>query len=660
MIDGGAGNDVILASHTANAQTIAPNLTSVETVTITHTATDQKTFTFSGVNATGMTTLNIKGAGANSHAGAGEVETITLSGLSKTTTVGIIGGIASTGATGAVIDASFTGAVAADTQKIAISALGKATSLTLSTAETVEFTVTGSGTTGANAIGTLAATASKKLNIKGSGDLTMALDMANSAVTIDASTSTGKLTLTGDTSATTTTFLGGSGDTQFTTSTTGAVSITTGAGKDTVSVAGGNSTGSITLSGGNDTVLIGATSNLSADDVISGGEGTDTVTVTDTTIGATVKTNLAKSLNGFEVVEATATAGLTVDFDALSSYNTVKVSGISNISAGTTATTAGNGAAGTKGIDVSTIINTNALIISSDITGGAGGITLVGATLQTGGAGGAGIVLTPKLDNGSNIANLTLIGDVDVIGGAGGAAADATDTSGAGGTALDASLIETLNLVIAGTQATSADEVSFGVVGAETAGIDGAAGTSVTVGTNATINISSILDADTATAAKHNDLVLGTVVGGNNVTINAALFKGKLTVTAATGNVVITGGEGIDALTGGAGIDTISGGAGTDTITGGAAGDVLSGGTGRDAFVIGTKAHSGTGTLTGSVSFDKISDFGKVTTTATATEVGAMTSVNNFISTTVGKGGAETDMLKFAATATLGITASDT
>ena len=653
VIDGGAGNDTIFSAQTANGQTIAPNISNVEVITITHTVTNQKNITFSGANVTNLTTLNIKDAGASSHGASIEDETITLSGLTKTTTVGIIGGTASSGATGAVIAATFTSAAAADTQKIAISSAGKATSLTLSTAETVEITATGAS----NAIGTLAATASKNLNIKGSGDLTMALDMADSAVTINASTSTGKLILTGDTSATTTTFLGGSADTQFTTSTTGVVSISTGAGKDTVSVAGGNSTGSITLNGGNDTVLIGATSNLTVDDVINGGEGTDTVVVTDTTVGATVKTNLAKALSGFEVVDTSGTTALTLDFDALSTYNTIKVSAASSITAGATVgTNVATATAGAAAVTVSTIENNDTLILAADITGAAGGVTLTGATVQTGGAGGAGVVLTPKLDNGSNIVNLVLLGDVDVIGGAGGAAADTTDTSGNGGTALDASLIETLNLVVVGTQtvATGADTASFAAVDAVTTVIAGAAGKSIVVGTNSTINITSELDANTPTAAVHNHLTLGTLVTGSNVNVNASTFKGNLSVTAATGNVTITGGDGADSLTGGSGIDTISGGAGKDVITAAGGGDVLSGGTGRDAFVISTKAHSGTGTLTGSTSFDKISDFGKVALAATATEVAAMSSVSNFQSATLGKGGADTDMLDLATTSTLG------
>jgi hypothetical protein len=152
---------------------------------------------------------------------------------------------------------------------------------------------------------------------------------------------------------------------------------------------------------------------------------------------------------------------------------------------------------------------------------------------------------------------------------------------------------------------------------------------------------------------------MGTVVG-TNVTINASTFAGALSVTAASGNVSITGGLGADALTGGAGNDTISGGAGADVITGGAAGDLLSGGTGRDSFTIATGGHSGTGTTTGNVSFDKISDFGKVSVTTSAAQTAAMSTVANFQATATAAGGADADILDFATTATLATAASGT
>ena len=648
VIDGGAGNDTIYSAQTAATQTIAPTLTSVETVTVTQTPIDGKSLTISAANSSGITTLNIKDAGAVSMSSSDEL--ITVSGLAKTTTLGIIGGTASSGTTASEITATFTSAAAADTQKVAISSAGKTAVLTLSTAETVEITATGSS----NAIGSLAATAVKTLNIKGTGALTIAASDLAAAVTVDASTTTGTIAFTGETAATSTTFKGGAGNTTVTTSTTGVVSITTGAGKDTVNVSGGNSTGTISLGDGNDTVSVGATSNLTVDDVISGGAGTDAVIVSDATINATVKANLAKALTGFEIVDTSSATLATIDFNALADYDTVRVS-----AAQAAAYNGTQSKAGAKSI-AATMENGDTLIVAAARNGVSGGksATDAGAT-GTAVAGGDAIVLTPFIDNGSNSATVKFIGNADITGGVGELSAGvAGDVGGAGGKGLDASNIETLNIVVAGTQAATGTADTVTIVGgaggaAGSKGTAGATGASVTIGTNGTIVLTSELDANTSTAALQNNIDLGTVIG-TNANVNGSAFLGNITVTAASGNVTISGGAGADTLTGGAGVDTISGGAGKDVITGGAGGDVLSGGSGRDVFVIGTAGHSGVGTLTGAVSFDKIADFGKAASSATATEVTAMSSSSNFQSSTLGKGGADADLLKLAVTATLG------
>jgi hypothetical protein len=171
-------------------------------------------------------------------------------------------------------------------------------------------------------------------------------------------------------------------------------------------------------------------------------------------------------------------------------------------------------------------------------------------------------------------------------------------------------------------------------------------GADTIVGTNATINVTGSLSG--STAAVYNNLDLGTIATGTNVTVNASTFQGGLTVTATSGNVNITGGSGADVLGGGVGTDVINGGAGNDQITGGAGADQLSGGTGRDAFVVGTNSHSSAAAM------DKISDFGKVTTATTTIETAAMTAIASFQATATAKGGADADMLQLSATATLG------
>lgn len=593
VIDGGAGNDTVNAGATAAGQTIAPVLTGVETVTITHTAADGKAFTFSAANATGLTLANIKNGGAVSD-NAGD-EKITVSNLAKTTTLGIVGGIASAAATGAVLEATWTGAAAADTQKIAIGAAGKATSLTLVTAETVEITATGTGTTGASTLGTLGAGAAKTLNIKGSGDLTISASnlagTSTAAVAVNASEATGVISFAGE-SGSKHVFTGGSGNTTVTLAGTADDSVTTGAGRDTITTGAGNDT--VVAGAGDDKVIVGAQTDVTALDSIDGGVGFDTIVVTGATLNATTKTELAKGSKGFEAVETTAATLATIDFQALSAYDTAKVSAAMAAAYNGTADKAG-----TNSITATTE-NSDVLIISAARAGMSAGkdantkSTLTGAAT----AGGDGINITPYLDNGSNVATVKFIGNADINGGAGevGLGTAAGDIGGTGGDALDAASTEVLNIAIVGTQATTADTVTFtagagGATGGKGAGVNGS---TVIVGTNATINLTSELDPLTATAAKHNHIELGTVKG-TNVTINGAAFLGNITVTAADGNVTINTGAGADTVVGGAGSDTFSTGAGVDSVQNRASGAAVTAG---DSITLG--AGFDTVTLIGS------------------------------------------------------------
>jgi len=667
IIDGGAGNDTIFAGATAAAQTLAPVLTSIETLTLTQTPINQRTLTFDATNVTGLTSINIRNAGSvsGSSGSVGESEVIALTNLAKTTTVGIVGGTAIAGAlaagdfTGSQIAATFTSAAAADTQKIAISTKGVAGVLTLATAETVEITATGNGTSAANTIGTLAATAVKTLNIRGTGDLTVSASDMAATTAVNASTTTGKITFVAEAATTSFTFTGGTGDTNVSGMSTGTVVVTTGAGADTIDLSANNSTSTIVAGAGNDRVLVGAQANVTAADSINGGEGVDTVAISDATVNGTTKTALATGLSAFELLETTAATAVTIDYNALGTYDSIRLSAaMGTTAAGTTAGTSGSASV------TATMENPDILVISAARTGQAGAAGSAGG--QAGGNGGNGITITPRIDNGGNTVNLNFVGNADISGGAAGSAGGAAanvSIGGTGGEAINAANIEVLNITVTGTVAStgSADTVTLtgGAAGGTGAGAGtaGTVGATLTVGTNATVNITSALEG--ATAALNNNLELGTVIG-NNVTINASTFAGKLTVTAASGNVSITGGTAADILTGGAGNDTISGGAGADVITGGAGGDTLSGGAGRDSFTIVTAAHSGTGTTTGVVSFDRISDFGKATVAATAAQVTAMNNVAAFQATATAQGGAEADLLDFAATSTLVATATGT
>jgi hypothetical protein len=372
-IDGGAGADELNAAVTANSQTLKPMLKNIETITLTVAAADTKTFTFDAADTTGANTINIKNAGAVSMSTASD-ELITVSNMVKGTTLGIVGGTAATGTTASEITATWASAAAADTQKVAIGSAGKTAVLTLATAETVEITSTGTGTTGASTIGSLKATAVKTLNLNGSGDLTIsATDMA-AAVTINAASATGKVNVTGETGATSTTFTGGSGDTTFTTASTGTVSVTMAGGADTIDLSGGNSTSTVNAGAGNDRVLVGAASNVTAADSINGGDGTDTIVVSDATLNATTKTALALGVSAFELLESTATTAVTIDYNALSTYDSVRLSGAMGASTG-----GSNGGGGDVSV-TATMENADTLMISAARQGGAGGAGSAGSS----------------------------------------------------------------------------------------------------------------------------------------------------------------------------------------------------------------------------------------------------------------------------------------
>ena len=322
-IDGGDGTDTLSAAITAADSTLVPVIKNIESITLTVSAVDGKTFAFDALDVVGVSTLSIKNAGAVSMSASDEK--ITISNLLTTATIGIVGGTAYTGTTASEIAVTFTDALAADTQKIGISAKGQVGILTLSTAETAEITATGSGVSGSNTIGSLVATAVKTLNIKGTGDLSIVDSDLAAALTIDASTSTGAISLQGESTATSTTIIGGTGAFSFTSSSAGSFSITTGAGADVIDVSGAANTAFINTAAGDDEVRIGAAANVTAADVISGGDGNDTITISDSVINAALKASLALAVTDFEILKTTAVSEVAINFTTLSSYYVVNV-----------------------------------------------------------------------------------------------------------------------------------------------------------------------------------------------------------------------------------------------------------------------------------------------------------------------------------------------
>lgn len=225
-----------------------------------------------------------------------------------------------------------------------------------------------------------------------------------------------------------------------------------------------------TFGSGDDRLAMGTAGDLTAADTIDMGEGTDTFAWAETATSTVLNAALGRVSN-FEKLEFTA--GTTaIDMDLVGGVNTVVQSG----------------AADAGGLTISDMQDDDYVEISGDNAGD--------------------VTFTAKLDDGSNVLNLTL------------------DTVTSGGN-LVATNMDTVNLTIAGSDASSNNGHNFEVA------------------TNATINVTGSQDVD-----------LGTLVG-TNASVDASAFTGDLTVVGEAGNNTLTGGSGDDDLEGGAGQDTI-------------------------------------------------------------------------------------------------------
>lgn len=258
-----------------------------------------------------------------------------------------------------------------------------------------------------------------------------------------------------------------------------------------------------TLGSGDDRLAVTGVGDLTSADSIDMGDGTDTFAWVETATSTALNTALG-NVSNFEKLEFTGVT-TAIDMDLVGGVNTVVQSG--------------NAAVG--GFTVSDMQDDDTVEISGNPAGA--------------------VTFTAKLDDGTNVLNLTL---------------DSATITGAGGVGVAAATMDTVNLTTAGSAASGL----------------GTATDTFTVATNATINVSG-----------DQDLDLGTLVG-TNVTVDANSFTGDLTLIAEAGNNTLTGGAGGDNLSGLAGIDNISGGAGDDVINGGTGLDVLSGGAGQDTF----------------------------------------------------------------------------
>ena len=346
------------------------------------------------------------------------------------------------------------------------------------------------------------------------------------------------------------------------------------------------------LGSGNDTLIFAdragitkATSGLTIQDTIVGGEGTDTIVLDGAgvqTLGASEWTNLS----GVDVIRLAGAAGSTFTLRVTDQL-------VNQADAGNRITIINNdGNLKVNGENAATI-NLRSLAASNSVTfvGANGDGSNAGRAAQT-------LILNDVTANGNNFLNG---GDADIV----------TDYTSVGAGRLFA------------TQALSDAAWAANVL----AGKDGNNNVlqifndaEVTIGdlantsnfstisfvndlaTQQTLNLTldnatvdRLVDAShTATATQRETLTItatdnvagGIVIGGARLNVQADTVGAQfnLNVTGGASADVIVGGAGNDVLNGGAGNDVITGGAGDDTIIGGAGADVLTGGVGADVF----------------------------------------------------------------------------
>ena len=342
----------------------------------------------SGITSAGVTKMTY----TDDNDGTAEAATVTsaFTGMSATQT-GSISGITSAGDAddNGAVNMDVTFALAADTTNDSGTiTLGTATAaavaagannavtlrVTASDYETLSLVSQG----GANTIGTLTAADATTLNINASKALTITTLTAASVKTIDASASTANVSVAATSVASTIT--GGAGNDTFTGSGS-ADSVNGGAGNDTLDGGAGNDTviggagnDSITGGAGNDNLqggdgndtfadsttgdnnvdggagddtFVTSLANLTSADTIVGGDGTDTVSISDAadvdlTADITKLSNVTgvevigfSGLNGSDTVTindgvvSTAGGSLTLKFlTGVSGANTINASGV--------------------------------------------------------------------------------------------------------------------------------------------------------------------------------------------------------------------------------------------------------------------------------------------------------------------------------------------
>lgn len=426
-----------------------------------------------------------------------------LTGTADALTLNVSGASAATTATAAAYAAvNFTGAAAGDGL------------------ETINVVSSGSTANRLDSLTQTTATTLKTVNVEGAAAFRVNTALSNTVKTIDASKSTGGVNL-GVAAGENVTFTGGTGN-------------------DRINMAAG----------------------LTADDKLNGGDGTDTLAISNAGVTSDKTAALNKAIEAqtsFEKLEFTSTA--TTQVGTSGAATLIQANGLTAIKefVFTGAITAGavGSAAGDAGLDAILAsgfasANTNKIEIAASFVGGAGVAGGSGGSGVAGGAGGDALQVSPGTNSPADETTITLKG-FDLTGGAGakGDTGSGVGNGGNGGNGINAADFETINLVSTGATATAANNLA-GAAGGASGGSGATAGTN---GAGILINTNGIINVTGANDLTFTTQTVNPAAGG--VQVKAASFTGKLVVTGTTGNDLITGGTNDDTITGGAGRDTI-------------------------------------------------------------------------------------------------------
>jgi Ca2+-binding RTX toxin-like protein len=573
-IDMGAGVDTLVAFVNAG---ITPNISNVE-----------------NLNLSASVTANLT------------VDLSTTSGVTGVTNTGSSVLMIVTG-----MDAGTTAAV---TNSTLGSTFGFKAAQMLGTAD--EATITLSNVTGANLNTVTTGAGVEIVNLVSAGGVTNNFDPAFTGNTLNISGAT-SVTLNGavNTALTTIDASAASGIVTLTSDATAANSYSGSQGVDNLTLTGttANTISTVSTNAGNDVITFSAeldgasllTAAAGTNDVIDGGDGTDTLVgiigdlagLTNTATSPSVITNIETVRVSDAILANTLTVGsvqttgiTTVDLDASSGAGGATIymgSGTKNVTIGDdldAGLTIGDDAIATTNVTTDDVLNvSSSATLAENLAGGdyinaqalnINGFetvnfdtTVPGANALNAVTGGVdfGIITMTPDTGGTRTVNFTGTGKADVNGAI---TADTIDFSGMAARTT-AAAGSTVNM--------QAAAVAPGALTTNTLTLTGSPGSDVLVGDTNNPNIIT-------TAGGTNTITGGSNAAGDTITGGS----GADTINGGGGNDTLTGNGGADIITGAAGNDTITGGDGDDVINAEAGTDYVDGGAGNDTVTIDT------------------------------------------------------------------------